>query len=1523
MRKQVTILLVFSLLLVWIPKMTITSAAETETGVTWEVVDGVLTVQGDGEIPSGAFENDTSIKKAVIQNGITYVGANSFNGCSALKSISLADSISEIGENAFANTGLKELTLPKQLQVMQAGILSGTSGVTKLVIPKSVTDMYGKNMWGYGALRGSNVEYLEFEDGINKIPKGAALADTALKEVIIPDSVTLIEDEAFHGCTSLNSVSLPASITAIGGNAFADTGLTSLKLPEKLEIIGSSFLSGTAGVTRLFIPKTVTDMYGKNMWGYGALRGSNVEYLEFEDGINKIPKGAAMADTALKEVVIPDSVTSIEPETFHGCKALKSISLPDGITQIGINAFADTGLEALVLPKQLQLIRANFLAGTKGVTRLTIPKTVTDMYGNDMWSKGALRESSVEVLEFEDGSRQIPRGAAMADTALKEVVIPESITSIGADAFNGCSSLRTVAIPDAVTSIGANAFNGCTNLHSIYLSENAIDIGSKSIPSDVTVFTDNCSNAAIYAIDNGNPFYIVKEFNDSDDFVIDRNESDYTVNVNSAAVNGFYKLDIKYAVKSQWEDRLSGLKIVVRIPQSADGTTPIYVYHNGERVENYTYNTFQRKATIPVDDKTGEICITAKVPEDNKLVSYALLTGTKEKKSFSEVVGIINEQLNGLSVEVPETVHDPRFVIRGTAPSFHDIKAYIDGEAIGTATSTKAGTWSMEAVIPEAESGVNYNLKVTCSGSEENSEKNIALFYDESSPIITECIMNYTEHKVHKAVDLIKTDGTKPTVFFEPGTPFDFTIKIDNDENIDKVFVTSTRNNQKRYLEALYDQDTDTYKTNGNFSDNPRYVPGIIGVEYVSKPKELLADQKYPYLTKTMQEYTSRVESASTVLQNDEHNYHLLLNLNKLMNNQGADISESTVDFYASVYDAAFDGNLSDWMDVEKGFVKFVLKTEAGEDVEYFFPDEKEYEGADRIVYYVHEVSSNTYVKMILDNLSEENPDSTLLLNLNTVLSPVGKITKMYLKQQSINSDMDALRDEVMSNPYLSSAEKTESLKRVEALRNDEMMFTVLTTVMPLVLSAAIVTSGGFAVPYAMFSGMLSMMGSVAPFFWEQRETMIKQGKYASPPPDIPWEQIKQFVLKWVVDPSGYVYDAKTKEPLLGVEATAYCIEDDGSAGFWDNKPAEGEEGKIWDANEYEQFNPIITSESGKYAWDVPEGWWRVKFEKEGYQTAWSDWMTVPPIQTEVNVGMYKETEYDAIATLKSHALSLTGDIGIIYNLYLSDEALNDKGAKVVFTYSGKDQGSVPVSAGVKKTDKNGKDYYGYCCEVHSSQMTGPAVAKVVLSDGRESEEFPYTVKEYADIIIANKNNSAAYTEVTPLVKAMLNYGGYAQEFFKYDASLSLANADLTEAERDVSGVKTEDLAKYAIVREGTAPEGISYKSATLQLTSTTTIRYSFTLAEGHDISEYTFKNGNKVLKPELLSDNVYCVYINDVASDELDNMYTVSVGDFSVTYGALTYAYNQLKKDTTPDELKNLLRAMVLYNQEANEYFS
>lgn len=119
-----------------------------------------------------------------------------------------------------------------------------------------------------------------------------------------------------------------------------------------------------------------------------------------------------------------------------------------------------------------------------------------------------------------------------------------------------------------------------------------------------------------------------------------------------------------------------------------------------------------------------------------------------------------------------------------------------------------------------------------------------------------------------------------------------------------------------------------------------------------------------------------------------------------------------------------------------------------------------------------------------------------------------------------------------------------------------------------------------------------------------------------------------EYGVKWVVDPSGYVYDAETHQRLEGVTVTAYGVEDDKSESFWTKPPVTSPE-TPWDASEYNQSNPLLTNEDGKYSWDVPEGWWRVKYEKEGYITAWSDWLPVPPPQTEVNVGLQSQETKD------------------------------------------------------------------------------------------------------------------------------------------------------------------------------------------------------------------------------------------------------------------------------------------------------
>jgi len=111
------------------------------------------------------------------------------------------------------------------------------------------------------------------------------------------------------------------------------------------------------------------------------------------------------------------------------------------------------------------------------------------------------------------------------------------------------------------------------------------------------------------------------------------------------------------------------------------------------------------------------------------------------------------------------------------------------------------------------------------------------------------------------------------------------------------------------------------------------------------------------------------------------------------------------------------------------------------------------------------------------------------------------------------------------------------------------------------------------------------------------------------------------------IDPSGYVYEAVETNRLQGVTATCYYKEmvEDMYGDLHENIV-------LWDAAEYAQENPLFTDENGMYRWDVPQGLWQVKFEKEGYQTTYSEWLPVPPPQLEVNIGMVQTAQPTVIA---------------------------------------------------------------------------------------------------------------------------------------------------------------------------------------------------------------------------------------------------------------------------------------------------
>lgn len=120
-----------------------------------------------------------------------------------------------------------------------------------------------------------------------------------------------------------------------------------------------------------------------------------------------------------------------------------------------------------------------------------------------------------------------------------------------------------------------------------------------------------------------------------------------------------------------------------------------------------------------------------------------------------------------------------------------------------------------------------------------------------------------------------------------------------------------------------------------------------------------------------------------------------------------------------------------------------------------------------------------------------------------------------------------------------------------------------------------------------------------------------KPGIYSDPYPDKP--QYPSLPTNVSIDPSGYAYEAVPSNRVEGVTATVF---------YKETKETDDDFAELWDASEYDQENPLTTNSEGGYAWDVPDGWWQVRFEKDGYDIAYSEWLPVPPPQTDINVGI-------------------------------------------------------------------------------------------------------------------------------------------------------------------------------------------------------------------------------------------------------------------------------------------------------------
>ena len=287
--------------------------------------------------------------------------------------------------------------------------------------------------------------------------------------------------------------------------------------------------------------------------------------------------------------------------------------------------------------------------------------------------------------------------------------------------------------------------------------------------------------------------------------------------------------------------------------------------------------------------------------------------------------------------------------------------------------------------------------------------------------------------------------------------------------------------------------------------------------------------------------------------------------------------------------------------------------------------------------------------------------------------------------------------------------------------------------------------------------------------------------------------------------------------------------------------------------------------------------------------------------------------------SLYGRSITLKDNIDVNYYMEMSDSVF-EHDAYLEFKIGG--QTYKLNASDAAEVNENGKTLYKFSCPVNAAQMSDTIETRIVI-DNNTKEEYSYSVKEYATELLSKSNEYPV--ETIKLVKALLNYGTAAQNFFKYNTDKP-ANAILSDTDKAV-GVADFDAYK-AVIKADSANgqnDGLTYYGSSLICKSEMTVRHYFVLDNGGDINNYKFSyidaDGYEVsLTPKKASDGVYCVDISGIMAYSLNKNYVCKVtGKDNVciaelTYGPFSYAEKVVNSGNSSSELKNLMNALYWY---------
>jgi hypothetical protein len=431
-------------------------------------------------IGDAVFSGCTDLTSFYMSDNVTSIGENTFRECWKLSSFRMSANVTAIGENAFYMClGLTSITIPSGMTDIERYTFRGCH-LKKVIINSNaiVSRDYGWN--SLTDFFGPEVEEFVLGEEITNIGKNA-FNNSSVIVINIPQNVTSIGETAFMGCYKLSSIHIPANVTSIGKNAFYDCpSLTSIQVENGNTVYDSrdncNALIETATNTILWgcqntvIPNTVTAI-GDNAF----YMCSGLTSVDIPNSVTAIGENAFAGCNGLTVVSIHNSVTTIGKYAFSKCTQLTGISIPNSVTTIDEGAFFFcTGLTSISISNSVTAIGYRAFTGCSGLTSIHVES------GNIVYDS---RENCNAIIETADNNIIL---------GCQNTIIPNSVTSIGEEAFWACTNLTSISIPNSVTNIGNGAFNQCINLTSICILNGVTSIGKG-------VFVD-CSKLATVII---------------------------------------------------------------------------------------------------------------------------------------------------------------------------------------------------------------------------------------------------------------------------------------------------------------------------------------------------------------------------------------------------------------------------------------------------------------------------------------------------------------------------------------------------------------------------------------------------------------------------------------------------------------------------------------------------------------------------------------------------------------------------------------------------------------------------------------------------------------------------------------------------------------------------------------------------------------------------------------------------------------------------------------------------------------